>query len=86
MSRLRSGKANLSFFALSCISVLCASLAASAQAVPLAQHIVLVIEENTSFGTAFPNGMRWLSSQAKKYGYANNYYSDMSGSLIDYLY
>ncbi|HTC48962.1 MAG TPA: alkaline phosphatase family protein [Candidatus Aquilonibacter sp.] len=57
-----------------------------AQTVPLAQHIVLIIDENTSFGTAFPNGMPWLSSQAKKYGYANNYNSDHSGSLLDYLY
>ena len=38
---------------------------ANAQVVPLAQHVVLVIEENTSFSTAFPNGMPWLSSQAK---------------------
>ena len=59
---------------------------ASAQVVPLAQHVVLVIEENTSFSTAFPNGMPWLSSQAKKYAYANNYTSDLSGSLLDYLY
>jgi Phosphoesterase family len=60
--------------------------AAQAQVVPLAQHVVLVIDENTSFGTAFPSGMPWLSSQAKKYGYANNYDSDHSGSLLDYLY
>ncbi len=63
-----------------------ASLIASTQVVPLAQHVVLVIDENTSFSTAFPNGMPWLSSQAKKYGYANNYDSDHSGSLLDYLY
>jgi hypothetical protein len=62
------------------------SLNAGAQVVPLAQHVVLVIDENTSFATAFPNGMPWLSSQAKKYGYANNYDSDHSGSLLDYLY
>src|SRR5579862_2160212 len=59
---------------------------AHSQVVPLAQHVVLVIEENTSFNTAFPSGMPWLSSQAKKYGYANNYDSDLSGSLLDYLY
>lgn len=61
-------------------------LPAHSQVVPLAQHVVLVIEENTSFSTAFPSGMPWLSSQAKKYGYANNYDSDLSGSLLDYLY
>src|SRR5579862_7637147 len=62
------------------------ALPAHSQVVPLAQHVVLVIEENTSFNTAFPSGMPWLSSQAKKYGYANNYDSDLSGSLLDYLY
>lgn len=59
---------------------------ARSQVVPLAQHVVLVIEENTSFSTAFPNGMPWLSSEAKRYGYADNYSSDLSGSLLDYLY
>lgn len=69
-----------------CFMVPFAALSAAAQVVPLAQHVVLVIDENTSFGTAFPNGMPWLSSQAKKYGYANHYDSDHSGSLLDYLY
>jgi hypothetical protein len=83
--------ARVSVFILICFVLICAlvgemSLTASAQVVPLAQHVVLVIEENTSFGTAFPNGMPWLSGEAKKYGYANNYYSDLSGSLLDYLY
>jgi hypothetical protein len=82
-------------FALSLLSVSCAiavigllgaSLTASAQVVPLAQHVVLVIDENTSFSTVYPNGMPWLVSQGKKYGYANNYDSDHSGSLLDYLY
>lgn len=68
-----------------CLLILCVPPAGS-QVVPLAQHVVLVIEENTSFNTAFPTGMPWLSSQAKKYGYANNYDSDLSGSLLDYLY
>ncbi len=68
------------------ILLLCGSLAASAQAVPLAQHVVLIIDENTSFGTVYPSGMPWLVSQGNKYGYANNYDSDHSGSLLDYLY
>ncbi|MGA8433138.1 MAG: alkaline phosphatase family protein [Candidatus Sulfotelmatobacter sp.] len=66
--------------------LLCGSLAASAQAVPLSQHVVLIIDENTSFGTVYPSGMPWLVSQGNKYGYANNYDSDHSGSLLDYLY
>jgi len=76
----------LRFFGVLCSSLLSFCLAASAQSVPLAQHVVLVIDENTSFSTAFPNGMPWLSGEAKKYGYANNYNSDLSGSLLDYLY
>jgi hypothetical protein len=66
--------------------MLCASLTVSAQVVPLAQHVVLVIDENTSFSTIYPSGMPWLVSQGKRYGYANNFYSDVSGSLLDYLY
>lgn len=59
---------------------------ASAQVVPLAQHVVLVIDENTSYGTAYPKGMPWLVSQGNKYGFASNYNSDVTGSLLDYLY
>lgn len=66
--------------------VLCACLTVSAQVVPLAQHVVLVIDENTSFNTVYPNGMPWLVSQGDRYGFANNDYSDVSGSLLDYLY
>ncbi len=77
---------SLFFLVLTFVLMPGASLIAAAQVVPLAQHVVLVIDENTSFGSAFPNGMSWLSAQAKKYGYANNYSSDVSGSLLDYLY
>jgi hypothetical protein len=65
--------------------ILCGCLPVSAQ-VPLAQHVVLIIDENTSFSTVYPSGMPWLVSQGKKYGYANNYNSDHTGSLLDYLY
>jgi hypothetical protein len=76
----------LSLLGFGCAFLLCASLTVSAQVVPLAQHVVLVVDENTSFNTVYPNGMPWLVSEGKKYGYANNYYSDVSGSLLDYLY
>src|SRR3984885_4758951 len=72
--------------ALAAVVMLCACLTLSAQVVPLAQHVVLVIDENTSFGTVYPKGMPWLVSQGNKHGYANNYESDHSGSLLDYLY
>lgn len=67
-------------------SLLFAPVIASSQVVPLAQHVVLVIDENTSFSTVYPNGMPWLVSEGKRYGYASNYFSDISGSLLDYLY
>src|ERR1700692_3398294 len=76
----------LSFFSLSSSFLLVASFVSSAEVVPLAQHVVLVVEENTSFSTTYPNGMPWLVSQGNKYGYADNYTSDVSGSLLDYLY
>jgi Phosphoesterase family len=76
----------LSLISLNCALLVCVCLTASAQVVPLAQHVVLVVEENTSFGTAYPNGMPWLVSQGNKYAYANNYSSDIGGSLLDYLY
>jgi hypothetical protein len=66
--------------------VVCLGLSAFAQVVPLAQHVVLVIDENTSFSTVYPNGMPWLVSEGSKNGYAANYTSDYSGSLLDYLY
>lgn len=53
--------------------------------VPISQHVILIIDENTSFSTAFPNGMPWMSNEGKTYGYANNYFSDANGSLLDYL-
>ena len=84
--RNQSATSTLLSMVLACAMLTCASPAASAQSVPLAQHVVLVVEENTSFSTVFPNGMNWLVSEGKKYGYANNYYSDVGGSLLDYLY
>jgi acid phosphatase len=66
--------------------LLCFGLPAFGQVVPLAQHVVLVIDENTSFSAVYPVGMPWLVSEGNKYGYAANYSSDYSGSLLDYLY
>jgi hypothetical protein len=56
--------------------------------VPLAQHVVVVIEENTSFANVFPSGMPWLVNQAEtKGGYSadNCYTTNDGGSLRDYL-
>ena len=52
----------------------------------LAAHIFLVVEENQSYSTVYHNKMPWLSALGDKYGIATNYYSDESGSLLDYLW
>jgi hypothetical protein len=60
------------------------SISASAQ-IPTSQHVVLVIEENTSLATARAN-MTWLNGKAAANAWANNYVSNTSGSLMDYLW
>lgn len=49
-------------------------------------HVFLIIEENRSYSTVYPTGMPWLSQLGDKFGIATNYYSDESGSLLDYLW
>lgn len=51
-----------------------------------AAHVFLVVEENQSFSTVYHNQMPWLSALGDKYGIATNYYSDETGSLLDYLW
>ena len=53
--------------------------------VPAAQHVVLVIDENSSFSSVMAN-MPWLVGQGNANGYATNYESDNGGSLLDYLW
>jgi phosphatidylinositol-3-phosphatase len=60
------------------------SLAASAQ-IPGSSHVILVIEENTSFNTTVAN-MPWLVNQGNINGFANNYTTNSGGSLLDYLW
>ena len=76
-----------SFLILACTFLLWSSLAVSAQVtVPLSNHVILIIDENTSFSTVYPTGMPWLVSEGNKYGYSNNFFSNVSGSLLDYLW
>jgi phosphatidylinositol-3-phosphatase len=49
-------------------------------------HVILIIEENRSYSTVYPTGMPWLSALGNSYGIATNYYSDQSGSMLDYLW
>jgi hypothetical protein len=49
------------------------------------QHVVLVIDENSSFSEVTAN-MPWLMAEGDANGYATNYTSDSSGSLFNYLW
>src|SRR4030081_4078061 len=60
------------------------SLAGFAQ-VPMSQHVVLVIDENSSFSEVTAN-MPWLMAEGNTNGYAANYKSDSTGSLLNYLW
>jgi hypothetical protein len=66
------------------IILVCITAAALAQ-VPSAKHVVLVIDENSSYSHVVAN-MPWLISKGKAYGYATKYQSDNGGSLLDYLW
>ena len=59
--------------------------AASLAQVPTSQHVILVIDENSSFSDVMAN-MPWLVGQGNANGYATKYESDNGGSLLDYLW
>src|SRR5215831_19072254 len=65
-------------------AAVCLASAALAQ-VAAAHHVVLVIDENSSFSDVIAN-MPWLVGQGDANGYATNYKSDNGGSLLDYLW
>src|ERR1051326_3981570 len=62
-----------------------AMLTYSQAPVPNSSHIVLIMDENTSFSTAVAS-MPWLRAQGAANGHALNYSSNTSGSLMDYLW
>src|SRR5215469_9834098 len=66
-------------------AVLC-PLVSNAQApIPPSSHVVLLIDENTSYGTTLAE-MPWLVSQGAANGHTTNYISNTTGSLMDYLW
>jgi len=69
---------------LAATALVCLAAGAFAQ-VPASQHVVLVINENSSYSDVVAN-MPWLISQGDANGYATNYQSDNGGSLLDYLW
>jgi len=64
--------------------LVCFSAAVLAQ-VPSSKHVVLVIDENSSYSNVVAN-MPWLISKGNAYGYATKYQSNNGGSLMDYLW
>lgn len=71
-------------FPLVFLALICATVVASAQ-VPAAQHVILIIDENSSYSAVMAN-MPWLVSHGNTYGYATKYQSNNGGSLLDYLW
>jgi phosphatidylinositol-3-phosphatase len=53
--------------------------------IPPSSHVVLIIEENTSYSTTLAH-MPWLVSQGAAYGHTTNYVSNTGGSAMDYLW
>jgi hypothetical protein len=62
---------------------------------PKSNHVFVIMEENQSFSQVFPtgsatncssSGMPYLCGLAAKNGLALNFYSNVHGSLLDYLY
>ena len=67
------------------ITVLGAVISSAQSPVPPSSHVVLLMDENTSYGTTLAQ-MPWLVSQGTANGHAANYISNTSGSLMDYLW
>src|SRR5580692_8697568 len=65
-------------------ALVCLVAGALAQ-VPTSKHVILVINENTSYNGVMAN-MPWLTGEGDSNGYATNYLSDNGGSLLDYLW
>ncbi len=61
-------------------------LGGNAQAVvPHSSHVVLVIDENTSYGTTLAQ-MPWLVGQGAANGHTSNFTSNTPGSAMDYFW
>ncbi|HEY6970296.1 MAG TPA: alkaline phosphatase family protein [Candidatus Angelobacter sp.] len=82
----KSSSAGRALWPLAIALVVILSFSASAQNIPVSQHVVLVIDENHSFSQVFPSGMPWLVGEGNANGYATNYHSDSNGSLMNYLW
>jgi hypothetical protein len=69
---------------LAAAALMCFAAGVFAQ-VPTSKHVILVINENTSYNDVMAN-MPWLTAEGDTHGYTTNYLSDNGGSLLDYLW
>jgi acid phosphatase len=69
---------------LAAAALVCIAAGALAQ-VPTSKHVVLIINENTTYSDVMAY-MPWLTGQGYSNGYATKYQSDNGGSLMDYLW
>lgn len=93
-ANLRTKLLSLPFVSGLLLAAICAGCGTGATPTPRAEdppslgpaaHVFLLVEENRSFSTVY-NQMPWLSTLGDKYGVATNYFSNESGSLLDYLW
>lgn len=80
---MRRGR--LSFFFSTLFCSLCSILVTAQAPAPRSSHVVLVIDENTSYSTTLAS-MPWLVKEGAANGHTTNYVSDTAGSLMDYLW
>src|ERR1700723_2541787 len=67
------------------LAVLMAITSVGLAQVPVSQHVIVIIDENSSFNDVRAD-MPWLVAEGNANGYATNYKSDNGGSLLDYLW
>jgi acid phosphatase len=82
---MRARNAHFPAVLLVLIALACPLFCAAQAPVPPSSHVVLVIEENTSYGTTLAQ-MPWLVSQGAANGHTTNYVSNTGGSAMDYLW
>jgi acid phosphatase len=67
------------------IMLLCPLVCKAQAPVPPSSHVVLVIDENTSYGTTLSQ-MSWLVGQGTANGHTSNFTSNTPGSAMDYFW
>src|SRR5260221_977521 len=83
---MRIGSALIAVRTLLSAFILSGALFVHAQApIPHSAHVVLIMDENTSYITTLTS-MPWLVGLGAANGHTTNYISNTAGSLMDYLW